>query len=176
MPLRKHLKTRPTISRRQILIGGLIAAGAYAATRALGSAGNPGSVGLFSDCSGTPSAKSGDSPAQGPLRAEQAQIVDQTGKVVYLTGVSWFGMETGTFCPHGLWARNWQQMLDQIVHCGFNSIRLPYSNQVFQAGSTPNGIDFTKNPDLQGLTGIETTRRSAHRGRCAGRHVIAGRQ
>src|SRR5215472_10057321 len=121
MSLREHRKTRPTISRRQILIGGLIAAGAYGATRALGSTGNPGA----------PSAKSGDSPAQGPLRTAQAQIVDKTGKVVYLTGVSWFGMETGTFCPHGLWARNWQQMLDQIGHCGFNSIRLPYSNQAF---------------------------------------------
>src|SRR5215469_7212445 len=166
MSLRDHGKTRPTLSRRQILIGGLIAAGAFGATRMLGSVGDLGA----------PSAKSGALRAQGPLRTERARIVDQTGNVVYLTGLSWFGMETGTFCPHGLWARNWQQMLDQIVHCGFNSIRLPYSNQVFQARSTPNGIDFTKNPDLQGLTGIETTRRSAHRGRCAGRHVIAGRQ
>jgi len=171
----KHLKTRPTISRRQILIGGLIAAGAYGATRVLGSAGNLGSLGPFSDGSGAPSAKSGDSPAQGPLRTEQAQIVDRTGKVVYLTGVSWFGMETGTFCPHGLWARNWQQMLDQIVHCGFNSIRLPYSNQVFQAGSTPNGIDFTKNPDLQGLTGIEIMDRLVHGAGQRGLRVILDR-
>ena len=38
---------------------------------------------------------------------------------------------------------------------GFNTIRLPFSDELFAAGSTPNGIDFSKNPDLQGLTGLE---------------------
>jgi endoglucanase len=99
---------------------------------------------------------------RGPFRTVNSKIVDRSGRVVYLTGVSWFGLETGTFCPHGLWARNWQQMLDQIANCGFNSIRLPYSNQLFDAASIPNGIDFTKNPDLEGLTGIEIMDRVVH--------------
>src|SRR5260370_8185754 len=64
-------------------------------------------------------------------------------------------MERWKFCRQGMWVRNWQQMLDQIALCGFNSIRLPYSNQLFDAASAPNGIDFVKNPDLQGLTGLE---------------------
>ena len=46
-------------------------------------------------------------------------------------------------------------MLDQIKAQGYNTIRLPYSNQLFDAGSTPNGIDFAKNPDLAGLTGVQ---------------------
>jgi aryl carrier-like protein len=46
-------------------------------------------------------------------------------------------------------------MMDQMKAQGYNTIRLPYCNQLFDAGSTPNGIDFTKNPVLQGLTGIQ---------------------
>ena len=46
-------------------------------------------------------------------------------------------------------------MLDQIKAQGYNTIRLPYSNQLFDAGSTPNGIDFEQNPDLAGLTGVQ---------------------
>jgi len=89
------------------------------------------------------------------LHTEGSKIVDSTGKEVRLTGVNWFGMETGTFAPHGLWERNWEDMLDQIAALGYNVIRLPFSNELFDARSLPDGIDFKKNPDLRGLTGIQ---------------------
>lgn len=88
-----------------------------------------------------------------PLHASGGKIVDARGREVVLTGVNWFGLETGTFAPHGLWTRNWTQMLDQMAGAGFNTLRLPYSNELFQPASKPNGIDFGKNPDLVGLTG-----------------------
>ncbi|HEX6471518.1 MAG TPA: glycoside hydrolase family 5 protein [Streptosporangiaceae bacterium] len=94
-----------------------------------------------------------DSAPQGPLHTRKGQIVDANGQVIKLTGVNWFGAETGTFAPHGLWARNWQQMLDQIVSSGFNTVRLPYSNELFDPASKPNGIDYKLNPDLKGLSG-----------------------
>lgn len=72
-----------------------------------------------------------------------------------MTGVNWFGMETATFAPHGLWSRNWQDMLKQIAATGFNTIRLPFSNELFDPASLPGSIDFTKNPELKGLTGLE---------------------
>lgn len=93
--------------------------------------------------------------ANGPLRASGTKIVDAVGHEVRLTGVNWFGMETGTFAPHGLWSRNWEEMLDQIAAAGFNTIRLPFSNQLFDPASRPNGIDFAKNRDLEGLSGLE---------------------
>lgn len=93
--------------------------------------------------------------APGFLRTSGNQIVDASGKTVRLSGVSWFGMEGTTFAPHGLWARNYRDLMDQMRHLGFNHIRLPYSNQLFDAGSTPNGIDFGLNPDLRGLSGLQ---------------------
>jgi endoglucanase len=90
---------------------------------------------------------------QTPLHAEGGKIVDARGKEVVLTGVNWFGLETGSFAPHGLWARNWSQMLDQMAGQGFNTLRLPYSNELFDPASKPNGVNYKLNPDLVGLTG-----------------------
>jgi aryl-phospho-beta-D-glucosidase BglC (GH1 family) len=93
--------------------------------------------------------------ARGPLATSGNQIVDAAGSSVRIAGVNWFGMETTTFAPHGLWARGYREMMDQMKSLGFNTIRLPYSDQLFDASSTPNGIDFSKNADLAGLSGLE---------------------
>ena len=92
-------------------------------------------------------------PGTGPLHAEGGKLVDSSGREVRLTGVNWFGLETSGLCPHGLWSRGLGEMLDQIAALGFNTLRLPFSNQLFDAASQPNGIDYQKNPDLRGLTG-----------------------
>lgn len=83
------------------------------------------------------------------------QLLDANNQPVRMTGINWFGLETANYAPHGLWSRNHEDMLDQVKSLKYNTLRLPYSSQLFDSGSTPNGIDFAKNPDLQGLSGIE---------------------
>lgn len=83
------------------------------------------------------------------------QILDSNNQVVKIAGINWFGLETASFAPHGLWARSYKDMLDQVKNLGFNAIRLPYSNQALDAGSIPNGIDYSKNPDLKGLSALQ---------------------
>ena len=120
-------------------------------------------------------------PGHGPpatpvaLRAEHGKLVDGDGHEVRLTGVNWFGMETPNFAPHGLWARNWQDMLDQIASAGFNAIRLPFSNQLLEAGSLANSIDATKNPDLHGLTGLQVMDRIVEGAGRAGLAIVLDR-
>lgn len=92
---------------------------------------------------------------RGFLSTSGNQIVDETGEAVRITGVNWFGMESSTFTPHGLWARNWQEMMEEMAEVGFNTIRLPFSLEAFAPGKVANGIDFSKNPDLVGLTPIQ---------------------
>ena len=82
-----------------------------------------------------------------------------------LTGVNWFGFETGNRSPHGLWARDYRSMLKQIRDMGFNSVRLPFSNDMLDA--TPTGLQinahgtdpYTQEPglnvDLEGLSSLE---------------------
>ncbi len=93
--------------------------------------------------------------SQNYLHVSGTQILDSHNNPVRLTGVSWFGFETSTFCPQGLWARSMPSMLDQIKSLGFNVIRVPYSTQMFDAGSTVNSIDYSLNPTLEGLTPIQ---------------------
>jgi len=89
------------------------------------------------------------------LHTDGALIRDQSGQEVILTGLNWFGLETDNLAPHGIWARSYKSMLDQIVQTGFNCLRLPFSNELFDPKLTPNGIDFSQNPDLKGLNGLE---------------------
>ena len=97
------------------------------------------------------------SQAQSPnyLHTEGNAIVDANGNRVILTGINWFGLETESFAPHGLWARSLESLLDQIQDLGFNTIRLPYSNELLDSSSLPNNINYDLNPDLEGLTGLE---------------------
>ena len=107
------------------------------------------SVGDVSVTEGNPQA----AVASGYLHTSGNQILDANNNPVRIAGVNWFGFETTNFAPHGLWTRGYQEMMDQMKSLGFNTIRLPYCDQLFDAGSTPNSIDFFKNPDLQGLNG-----------------------
>src|SRR6185312_4515342 len=95
------------------------------------------------------------SPHQaGAISTSHGQLVDAAGCKVILAGVNWFGFERGSFAPHGLHVRNWQSMLKQMVQLGFNTIRLPFTNQLFEPASKPQGINYQLNPDLKGLQGL----------------------
>jgi endoglucanase len=91
-----------------------------------------------------------------PLSTIGAKIVDATGKTVLLRGVNWFGMETETHVPHGLWQRDYKDMLAQMKMLGYNLIRLPYSVAGLRSPDI-SGIDFSigSNIELQGKTPLE---------------------
>ena len=79
-----------------------------------------------------------------------SHILDAAGNTVQLRGVNWFGAETETHALHGLWARNWKDMIDQMQGQGFNAVRLPFCPATLQ-GVAPSGIDYSRNADLQGM-------------------------
>jgi aryl-phospho-beta-D-glucosidase BglC (GH1 family) len=83
------------------------------------------------------------------------QIVDVNGAFVKIAGVNWFGFETSNFVVHGLWARNYEDMMNQMKQLGFNAIRLPFSNAIFNPANVPNSINFNLNPDLKGLSSLQ---------------------
>ena len=107
----------------------------------------------ISDASVTEPATGGIAP--GYLRTSGNQIVDAQGKPVQLASINWFGTESTTFAPHGLWTRGYKDMIEQMAGQGFNTIRLPYSSEMLHTTAKPNGIDFAQNPDLQGLSPIQ---------------------
>jgi len=68
------------------------------------------------------------------------KILDANNQQVRIAGINWFGFETGNYVLHGLWSRDYRDMLNQIKSLGYNTIRLPFSTQLFDSGSRANSI------------------------------------
>jgi len=94
-------------------------------------------------------------PPEGYYSTRGNQIIDSTGEEVRLRGVNWFGMEGTLGTPDGLYARNWQDMMEQMVDVGFDTIRLPFSLQNAQPGWMPRDINYSLNSDLIGLSSLQ---------------------
>ncbi|MFC1410200.1 cellulase family glycosylhydrolase [Streptacidiphilus sp. N1-12] len=84
------------------------------------------------------------------------QILDANNQAVRIAGINWFGFETDNHVAHGLWSRDYKSMIDQMKSLGYNTIRLPYSDDLFK-GTMPDSINFSSgmNADLQGLNSLQ---------------------
>ena len=80
--------------------------------------------------------------------------ITHDGAEINLRGINWFGFETASLSPHGLWRRSWQELLDEIENAGFNAVRLPVCPATLR-GRTPSAIDYDRNPDLLGLDSLQ---------------------
>ena len=68
------------------------------------------------------------------------QIRDANGQAVELRGINWFGFETETLAAHGLWKRNWKDLIAQIKTLNFNAVRLPICPSTLR-GAAVSGVD-----------------------------------
>lgn len=99
-------------------------------------------------------------PAQQPIPVVSGGYSQQNGKLYYnsqpiqLKGVSWFGFETGTHSPHGLWARNMEEMVNQMKQVGFNAVRVPFCPPTLD-GVPVGGVDTSLNPKLAGMNSLQ---------------------
>lgn len=93
-------------------------------------------------------------PEAGWLTTSGSRIVDSAGAAYTIKATNWFGMETSDCAPHGLWQISLDSGLAQIASFGFNTIRLPFSNECLVASATTS-IDHTLNPELAGKTPLE---------------------
>jgi endoglucanase len=92
----------------------------------------------------------------GFLSAQGAHLVDSTGTPVRLTGINWFGMETDNKTFHGLWANvTWRSMIDHMAQLGYNTIRVPYSDDALKPGAQATSVNSFTNPDLVGLSPLQ---------------------
>jgi endoglucanase len=104
-----------------------------------------------------------------------ARIYDAHGNLVEITGVSWFGFETSNMAPDGLYARNWETILTQLKALGYNTIRLPFSDDIFKPGAMPQNINYLLNPDLKGLTSLQVMDKIVAGARANGLKILLDR-
>ncbi|MBG6190745.1 endoglucanase [Arthrobacter sp. CAN_A212] len=84
----------------------------------------------------------------GWLHTDGGTIRDTANKPYVIRAANWFGLETPDCVPHGLWTIKLNDGLRQIKSMGFNTIRLPYSNQCITSGKVSSDTNFYANPDL----------------------------
>lgn len=81
----------------------------------------------------------------GNMKTSGANIIDKNGNTVRLKSLNWFGAESSTKIPHGIWQRSYKEMIDQIASLGFNCLRIPFSGDTFTSGSVPvSGVDTSQ--------------------------------
>ncbi|KIC58409.1 cellulase family glycosylhydrolase [Microbacterium hominis] len=117
---------------------------------------------------------SAQAAADGWWHTSGSRIVAADGSTVTIKAANWFGLETPNCAPHGLWSITLDEGLAQIAAMGFNTVRLPYSNQCL-AASTTSSIDASRNPDLVSLTPLQLMDAVIAKARAHGLRVILDR-
>ena len=60
------------------------------------------------------------------------RILDASGAPIRIAGINWYGFETANRVPHGLWSVDYRILIDRVGSLGYNTIRLPFSNQALR--------------------------------------------
>lgn len=82
------------------------------------------------------------------------RIVDASNRTVRIASVTWYGMESSYWVPAGLDYQPYARIMDLVKQLGFNTIRLPYSNEMVET----NPIVTEKvraNPQLLGMHAMD---------------------
>src|ERR1700759_2735091 len=85
------------------------------------------------------------------------KILDANNQQVRIAGVNWYGFEGTPERPQGLWTKDYKFILDAVKANGYNTIRLPFSDQTVEHPVVPNDINFSNgmNSDLAGLNSMQ---------------------
>ena len=93
------------------------------------------------------------------LHTDGSKILDKDGKQVWLTGVNWFGYNTGTNTFDGLWNSEFEPTIKSIADHGFNLIRVPMSAELINqwaAGEYPQAnYNNAYNEELNSMNSLE---------------------
>ena len=129
--------------------------------------------GISVTASPAPSASAASGTA-GWLHTSKSSIKTANNTTYVIKAVSWFGMETTTCAPHGLWTISMDAGLAQIKSMGFNTVRLAFSNECL-AGRSINSINYDLNPSLVGKPPLEVMDAFIARSKAYGLNVILDR-
>ncbi len=93
-------------------------------------------------------------PAPSSWKTNGTQIIGttQTGQQSFtIAGINWYGFETKSFVAHGLYSQDCTTILTTIREFGYNTIRFPFSNQMWETDPIPRPNAISACPSCQGL-------------------------
>ncbi len=91
-----------------------------------------------------------DAGIEFPLHTSGASIVGANGTPVKLGFVNWYGAESPDYVVGGLAYQPVSEIISQIVSLGFNGVRLPWSNQMWEANPVVPAALVAANPQFAG--------------------------
>jgi endoglucanase len=94
-------------------------------------------------------------PFNTPLRTRGRSIVDRNGQRVKLASVNWYGGSDELFIPSGLDIRHRSEIARVIRRLGFNSVRLPYSDEMVMDNPLIEPDLLSANRDLIGFRALD---------------------
>jgi endoglucanase len=106
------------------------------------------------------------------------QIFDSDGNPVRIAGINWYGFETPDEIAHGLWVQDYHTIINDIAALGYNTIRIPFSNQMVETPIVPQNLAFSNstggsiNADLEGLNALQDLQKIVAAAGAAGLKVI----
>src|SRR5262245_43977978 len=91
-----------------------------------------------------------------PLHTEGRWVIDAAGCPFNFRSVNWYGAEELDYIPAGLERQELPAIARQIRQMGFNSVRLPWSNEMVELNPVVDDPRvLAANPDLLGRTALE---------------------
>lgn len=90
-----------------------------------------------------------------PLSTRGRNIVDNNDARLKLVSVNWYGASDEFFVPGGLDVQHRSDIARTIRRLGFNSVRLPYADEVVLRNPLIESRHLTANSDLIGLKALE---------------------
>ncbi len=65
------------------------------------------------------------------------KILAPSGAQYIISGINWYGFETPDMVAHGLWSLDIPTVLNMVKSYGYNTLRLPYSDQMWESNPVP---------------------------------------
>lgn len=90
-----------------------------------------------------------------PLQTQDRNILDATGMRCKLTSINWYGASDIFMVPGGLDIRQRNEIAQTVRKLGFNSVRLPYSDELVLKNPLVDAKHLGANADLVGKTALE---------------------
>ena len=100
------------------------------------------------------------------------QILNPSGGNFTISGINWYGFETRGFVAHGLYSQDYTTIVNSIEQYGFNTIRIPFSNEVWEKDPVPASNTISACQSCQGKRARDIMALIVNYAASVGLHVI----
>ncbi len=110
--------------------------------------------------------------AQSGWTTSGVKILNPAGAQYVIAGVNWYGFETKAYVAHGMYAQNYTTILDEVKQDGYNTVRLPFSNQMWETDPKPGANYISACAQCKGLPSRDIMALIVNYAGSIGLHVI----